>query len=186
MLTRRCSGCRLYRRASCGEFFSVTHRHHLYLYGYEYKHVSNNLQLLPRCPALGQHVSTANAKKALQRATKEARNCIWYRHHLQWRILCPFDTRRITSNPRHYPVSSRSNSNRTYRLNLLSRFPGQQKVGGDSKIPSVVCYDGDGNVVAVGSETDEDTNPELLEVEGYVRAEWYALHNPFRQTLLRQ
>ena len=55
-----------------------------------------------------------------------------------------------------------------------SRFPGQQKVGGDSKIPSIVCYDEHGNVVAVGSEADIDTNPELLEVEGLVRAEWYA------------
>lgn len=55
---------------------------------------------------------------------------------------------------------------------LHSRFPSQQKVGGDSKIPSVVCYDENGHVVAVGSETDEDTNPELLEVEGLVRAEW--------------
>lgn len=57
---------------------------------------------------------------------------------------------------------------------LLFRFPGQQKVGGDSKIPSVVCYDENGLVVAVGSETDEDTNPELLEVDGLVRAEWCA------------
>ncbi|KAF8692446.1 hypothetical protein AX14_002500, partial [Amanita brunnescens Koide BX004] len=53
----------------------------------------------------------------------------------------------------------------------VTQFPSQQKVGGDSKIPSVVCYDGHGNVVAVGSETDVDTNPELLEVEGLVRAE---------------
>ena len=55
------------------------------------------------------------------------------------------------------------------------RFPGQQKVGGDSKIPSVVCYDEDGNVVGVGSEADPEINPELWEVEGLVRAEWYVL-----------
>ena len=37
-------------------------------------------------------------------------------------------------------------------------------------------------MVAVGSETDPDANPELLEVEGLVRAEWYA--SPlFQQTL---
>ncbi|KAF8333721.1 hypothetical protein F5887DRAFT_893234 [Amanita rubescens] len=58
----------------------------------------------------------------------------------------------------------------------VTQFPGQQKVGGDSKIPSVVCYDESGNVVAVGSEADSDTNPELLEVEGLVRAEWFKLH----------
>lgn len=54
----------------------------------------------------------------------------------------------------------------------MIRFPGQHKVGGDCKIPSVVCYDETGNVVAVGSETDPETNPELAEVEGLVRAEW--------------
>ncbi|KAF8625644.1 hypothetical protein AX15_005275 [Amanita polypyramis BW_CC] len=58
----------------------------------------------------------------------------------------------------------------------VTQFPGQQKIGGDSKIPSVVCYDESGSVVAVGSETDPDTNPELAEIEGLVRAEWFKLH----------
>ena len=57
---------------------------------------------------------------------------------------------------------------------VLLRFPGQQKVAGDSKIPSIVCYDEDGKVVAVGSETDPDTNPELFETPGIVRSEWYS------------
>ncbi|KAF8333702.1 hypothetical protein F5887DRAFT_1259680 [Amanita rubescens] len=61
-------------------------------------------------------------------------------------------------------------------IHSVTQFPGQFRVGGDSKIPSVVCYDTYGNVVAVGSETDVDTNPELLEVEGLVRAEWFKLH----------
>ena len=54
---------------------------------------------------------------------------------------------------------------------LYLRFPGQQTVGGDSKIPSVVCYDADGEVVAVGSETDPEANPEI---DGLSRAEWYS------------
>ncbi|KAF8632112.1 hypothetical protein AX15_002043 [Amanita polypyramis BW_CC] len=58
----------------------------------------------------------------------------------------------------------------------VTQFPGQQKVGGDSKIPSVVCYDGSGDVVAVGPETNPDTNSELMVVEGLVRAEWFKLH----------
>ena len=64
---------------------------------------------------------------------------------------------------------------------LSFRFPSQQKVGGDSKIPSVVCYDGDGNVAGVGSEA----NPELWEVEGLVRAEWYVLNYLHRCTFER-
>ena len=80
-------------------------------------------------------------------------------------------------------MSYQSKVNRITHFRLLSRFPGQVKVGDDSKIPSVVCYDKDGNVVAVGSETNADTNPELVEVEGFVRAEWYA-PTLFQQTLL--
>ena len=101
---------------------------------------------------------------------------------LSWRLLCPFDTRRTACNSGRYPVSCRSNADRSPHLRPLFRYPGQQKVGGDSKIPSVVCYDGRGNVVAVGSETDIDTNPELFETEGLVRAEWYA-PSLFPQTL---
>ena len=55
-------------------------------------------------------------------------------------------------------------------IGFLSRFSGQA-VGGDSKIPSVVCYDEHGNVVAVGSETNVETNPDLLKIQGLVRAE---------------
>lgn len=157
----------------------VTHQYLLVRVPHNCKLVSNNPGSLDIRTTLDQHVTTASAKKALQRTTKKARNCVWYRHHLQWRIVCPFDTRRITGNSGRYAASTRSDSNQTPRLMLLSRFPSQQKVGGDSKIPSVVCYDEDGNVVAVGSETDEDTNPELVEVDGLVRAEWYALI-PFR------
>ncbi|KAK2462937.1 hypothetical protein APHAL10511_005135 [Amanita phalloides] len=58
-------------------------------------------------------------------------------------------------------------------IRAVTQFPGQQKTGGDSKIPSVVCYDQGGNVVAVGSQADIDMNPELLEVQGLVRVEWY-------------
>lgn len=51
----------------------------------------------------------------------------------------------------------------------ICRFPGQQMVGGDSKIPSVVCYDANGVVVGVGSEADSEINPDLEESDV---AEW--------------
>ena len=57
----------------------------------------------------------------------------------------------------------------------LQRFPGQARVGGDSKIPSVVCYDADGGVIAIGSETDCDINPELTEISGLSRVERYGI-----------
>ena len=83
--------------------------------------------------------------------------------------------------PEIRPVTQYASYFRHYSLVFLPlypRFPGQQTVGGDSKIPSVVCYDADGKVVAVGSETDPDSNPELSEIAGLTRAEWYS-HNVF-------
>jgi len=34
----------------------------------------------------------------------------------------------------------------------ISRYPSQQQVGGDSKIPTITYYDEKGEVVAVGAE----------------------------------
>jgi len=42
-------------------------------------------------------------------------------------------------------------------------------------VPSVVCYDADGNIVAVGSETNPGTNPELSKIGGLCRVEWYGI-----------
>lgn len=51
------------------------------------------------------------------------------------------------------------------------RFSGQHSVGGDSKIPSIVCYNAEGVVAGVGSEADPEMNPEL-EMDGLSIAEW--------------
>ncbi|KAF8708911.1 hypothetical protein AX14_013526 [Amanita brunnescens Koide BX004] len=61
-------------------------------------------------------------------------------------------------------------------IHTVTQFPGQQSVGPNSKIPSVICYDASGLVAAVGSETNPDTNPELLEVDGLSRVEWVKLY----------
>ncbi|KAJ8094286.1 hypothetical protein PM082_006826 [Marasmius tenuissimus] len=58
----------------------------------------------------------------------------------------------------------------------VSKFPGQGKVGGDSKIPSMVYYDQDGNVRAVGAEAMEDSFLEEAEDEEYIGVEWFKLH----------
>ncbi|PFH48903.1 hypothetical protein AMATHDRAFT_5374 [Amanita thiersii Skay4041] len=58
----------------------------------------------------------------------------------------------------------------------VTQFPGQQRVGGDSKIPSVVYYDENGRVVAAGAEADPETNYDLADAEGLTRAEWFKLH----------
>ncbi|PFH47323.1 hypothetical protein AMATHDRAFT_43014 [Amanita thiersii Skay4041] len=58
----------------------------------------------------------------------------------------------------------------------VTQFPGQEHVGGDSKIPSVILYDNYGNVLAVGAEADTDMYPDLLENSETQRAEWFKLH----------
>ncbi|KAK1224302.1 hypothetical protein PQX77_012810 [Marasmius sp. AFHP31] len=58
----------------------------------------------------------------------------------------------------------------------VPKFPGQGKIGGDSKIPSVIFYDRDGVVRAVGTEATEESFLEEAEDEGYVCVEWFKLH----------
>lgn len=68
------------------------------------------------------------------------------------------------------------------------RFPGQQSVGGNSKIPSVICYNSNGSVRAVGEEalqvrpeelsgisedSDSDEDWDNVNVERVAKVEWY-------------
>ena len=62
------------------------------------------------------------------------------------------------------------------RRNLHSpfsiRYPAQEQVGGDSKIPTVILYDQSGSVQAVGAETIGEAIKEEAEEHDWVRAEW--------------
>ncbi|KAF9262587.1 hypothetical protein L218DRAFT_960047 [Marasmius fiardii PR-910] len=58
----------------------------------------------------------------------------------------------------------------------VPKFPGQGKIGGDSKIPSIIYYDQDGNVQAVGTEATEEAFLEQVDEEGYQKVEWFKLH----------
>ncbi|KAG5350998.1 hypothetical protein C0989_008361 [Termitomyces sp. Mn162] len=57
----------------------------------------------------------------------------------------------------------------------VTRFPAQEKVGGSSKIPTIIYYDKSGKVRAVGAEATRDELQDLIEEEGWVKAEWHAL-----------
>ena len=52
------------------------------------------------------------------------------------------------------------------------RFPAQERVGGASKIPTIIYYDDEGKVRAVGSEAA--AVEQTAEDEGWTRAEWYS------------
>lgn len=56
------------------------------------------------------------------------------------------------------------------------RFPAQEQVGGDAKIPSILYYDQSGTVRAVGAEALQENIIEQAEEGDWVKAEWYVLH----------
>lgn len=58
----------------------------------------------------------------------------------------------------------------------VTRFPGQEKVGGDSKIPTIIYYSKDGKVRAVGAEAVQENIREQIEDEEWTKAEWFKLH----------
>ncbi|PFH47737.1 hypothetical protein AMATHDRAFT_6474 [Amanita thiersii Skay4041] len=62
------------------------------------------------------------------------------------------------------------------QIQSVTQYPGQGHIGGDSKIQSVVMYDKDDKVVAVGAETDKQVFPELGEIEGLQTAAWFKLY----------
>ncbi|KAL1756831.1 hypothetical protein FB107DRAFT_289735 [Schizophyllum commune] len=57
----------------------------------------------------------------------------------------------------------------------VNRFPAQENAGGDSKIPSILLYDADGKLRAVGAEALQDDLQQLAEEEGWTKAEWFKL-----------
>ncbi|KAG6889537.1 hypothetical protein C0992_004796 [Termitomyces sp. T32_za158] len=56
------------------------------------------------------------------------------------------------------------------------RYPAQERVGSDSKIPTIIYYDQQGNVRAVGAEALKADLEIAIEEEGWIKAEWFKLH----------
>jgi len=46
-------------------------------------------------------------------------------------------------------------------------------VGGDSKIPTILYYDQQGNVWAAGDEANKEGIEQIAEEEQWTKAEWY-------------
>ena len=53
------------------------------------------------------------------------------------------------------------------------RFPGQEHVAGNSKIPSIMYYDQNGELKAAGAEAENASTVAIAEDEGWVKAELY-------------
>lgn len=54
------------------------------------------------------------------------------------------------------------------------RFPGQEHVAGNSKIPSIMYYDRHGRMKAAGAEADGASVLAQAEDEGWIKVELYA------------
>ncbi|KAJ3512906.1 hypothetical protein NMY22_g15199 [Coprinellus aureogranulatus] len=58
----------------------------------------------------------------------------------------------------------------------VTRFPAHEQISGASKIPTVIYYDKEGNVCAVGAEAMREGIFEQAEDEGWIKSEWFKLH----------
>ncbi|KAI9573191.1 hypothetical protein HD554DRAFT_2059675 [Boletus coccyginus] len=58
----------------------------------------------------------------------------------------------------------------------VSRYPAQEHVGGDNKIPSILYYDRQGSLRAVGAEALQQHIIDQAEEEKWVKLEWWKLH----------
>ncbi|KAJ7288674.1 hypothetical protein C8J57DRAFT_1281001 [Mycena rebaudengoi] len=58
----------------------------------------------------------------------------------------------------------------------VTRFPAQESIGGDSKVPSVVYYDRSGDARAMGAEAQQESVQEQATEEGWQKSAWFKLH----------
>ncbi|KIY67289.1 hypothetical protein CYLTODRAFT_461554 [Cylindrobasidium torrendii FP15055 ss-10] len=61
------------------------------------------------------------------------------------------------------------------KIHGVTRFPGQEHVAGNSKIPSVMYYDQAGNMMAAGAEADTTTAVSNAEDENWMKVELFKL-----------
>ncbi|KAL0573588.1 hypothetical protein V5O48_008365 [Marasmius crinis-equi] len=58
----------------------------------------------------------------------------------------------------------------------VTRFPAQEHMGGDAKIPSIIYYDREGRVKAVGAEALQEHVKEEADRNGWFLSKWFKLH----------
>ncbi|KAF9445268.1 hypothetical protein P691DRAFT_675969 [Macrolepiota fuliginosa MF-IS2] len=61
------------------------------------------------------------------------------------------------------------------KIHGVTRFPGQEHVAGNTKIPSVIYYDRHGKMMAAGAEADTNGIQAQAEDENWIRAELFKL-----------
>ncbi|KAK7033188.1 heat shock protein 12A [Favolaschia claudopus] len=61
------------------------------------------------------------------------------------------------------------------KIHGVTRFPGQEHVAGNSKIPTVLWYDTQGKMMAAGAEAETSTFLSQAEEEGWIRVDLFKL-----------
>ncbi|KIM39913.1 hypothetical protein M413DRAFT_74077 [Hebeloma cylindrosporum] len=61
------------------------------------------------------------------------------------------------------------------KIHGVTRFPGQEHVAGNSKIPSVIYYDKHGTIMTAGAEADSSSITAQAEDEGWIKVELFKL-----------
>ncbi|KIJ66155.1 hypothetical protein HYDPIDRAFT_152023 [Hydnomerulius pinastri MD-312] len=62
------------------------------------------------------------------------------------------------------------------KIQGVTRYPAQEHVGGDCKIPTILYYDQQGNPRAFGAEALQEHIIEQAEDEQWIKLEWWKLH----------
>jgi hypothetical protein len=62
------------------------------------------------------------------------------------------------------------------KIEPVTRYPAQEHSGGNSKIPSILYYDSNGTVRAIGAEARQEHIIERAEEEEWIKLEWWKLH----------
>jgi molecular chaperone DnaK (HSP70) len=63
--------------------------------------------------------------------------------------------------------------NEVPKIHGVTRFPGQEHVAGNSKIPSIMYYDKRGRLMAAGAEAENASIISQADDEGWTKAELY-------------
>ncbi|KAG6857419.1 hypothetical protein H0H87_004781 [Tephrocybe sp. NHM501043] len=61
------------------------------------------------------------------------------------------------------------------KIHGVTRFPGQEHVAGNSKIPSIIYYDKHGKIMAAGAEADTSSVVAQAEDEGWIKTDLFKL-----------
>ncbi|PBK65414.1 hypothetical protein ARMSODRAFT_940364 [Armillaria solidipes] len=83
---------------------------------------------------------------------------------------------RISKKMRHGNILSILDPGSVPEIKGVTRFPEQEHVGSDAKIPSILYYDKTGTVRAVGAEALKDSILEQADEEGWFKCSGFKLH----------